>query len=131
MAQRPQTIKGETLGDIIQSARKARGWSQRFAAVQWRISLTHAHDIEHDRRAVSETLVLRLAESLGLDVELLMSLAGRLGETVEAYLARHPPAVVLIRAIAAARLTDRELEELTKRVREMGAGRAPRESEGT
>lgn len=131
MAQRPQTIEGETLGDIIASARKAQGWSQRFAALRWRISLTHAHDIEHDRRPVSEALIQRLAESLGLDVELLMSLAGRLGETVEAYLARHPPAIVLIRAIAAANLSDRELEELTQRVKTLGVQFTPREPEKT
>ena len=74
-----------TFGEAITKARKDKKLSQKQVAAGTRkedgdaISAQYLNDIEHDRRnPPSEYIVSQLAESLDLDLDYLLFLAGRL-----------------------------------------------------
>ena len=74
-----------TFGQEITKARKDKGLSQKQVAAGTvkedglAISAQYLNDIEHDRRnPPSEYIVSQLAESLDLDLDYLLFLAGRL-----------------------------------------------------
>lgn len=77
----------KTFGKAILDARKQKGWSLRELSSKIlhedgsAISQQYLNDIEHDRRSPSsDHLVQQFAEHLGLKVEWLYVLAGRLPE---------------------------------------------------
>ena len=73
-----------TFGEVITEARKNKKLSQKEVAARTRkedssaISAQYLNDIEHDRRnPPSEYIVRQLADTLGLELDYLLFLAGR------------------------------------------------------
>ena len=78
-------------------------------------------DIEYDRRVPSEDVLSQLAQGLNLELDHLMALAGRVGDTAERYLKRHPAAGVLFRRISDRQLPEDDLKKLLLAVDKLGA----------
>lgn len=76
--------EGDTFGQCISNARKAKGWSQKDLASKIiredgsPISPQYLNDIEHDRRSpTSDHMVNQFVDVLGIDTNWLYYLAGR------------------------------------------------------
>ena len=86
----------QTLGQILQQARQARGLSLRRAAVRIHhhdgrpISYRYLHDLERGRRHPSFSLLQELAREFELDVVELAILTGQVEAVVHAYLHEWP-----------------------------------------
>lgn len=109
----------KTLGDVIREARTAKG-SQREFAKQLGITPSYMNDIENDRRVPAEDVLGDIARLLGLDFDVLMARAGRLGAAAERYMRRHPTAGVLFRLISQANLPAEDLAKLLRKAEELG-----------
>jgi transcriptional regulator with XRE-family HTH domain len=109
----------QTLGSMIRTAREDKG-TLRSVAQQLHITPSYLSDIELDRRVPSEDTLRRLAGMLNLSFDDLMVYAGRVGECTHRYIERHPTATKLLRHIAAADLSEAQLQELIRRVDELG-----------
>lgn len=115
-----------TLGQILREARTGARMGLRELARALDKAPSYVSDFEHDRRTPSEGVLLELARLLGLDFDRLMSLAGRLGESTDAYIREHRPAGVLLRKISTAHLSDEEIERLIEKADQIQAGRKTR-----
>ena len=74
-------MPAKTLGEVIQEARGER-FKLRELARKLGISPTHLSDIENNRRAPSEDLLVDIAKHLDLNADRLLALVGRVsGET--------------------------------------------------
>lgn len=99
-------------GKTIRAARLASQLSLRGLADKLELSASYLNDIEHDRRVPSEAVVAGLASALGLDIDQLLALAGRVGEAAEEYLKTNPSAGVMLRRASGAGLSEDELKGL-------------------
>jgi transcriptional regulator with XRE-family HTH domain len=108
-----------SLGQRIRGARVAAGRSLRAAARELGLSPSYINDIEFDRRVPSESVLLQIADLLGLDPDQLLGAAGRVGADAEAYLKDNPTAGVLFRRVSGAGLSEKQLRELLDRVDSM------------
>ena len=81
----------ETFGQRIRQARKSRRLSQRELAKRVGLDFTYLSKLENDRANYppKEDAIRKLAESLGLDAEELVFLAGRIPSENEEVLKRH------------------------------------------
>lgn len=117
----PDDAPQRTLGEVLRDARVAKDLKLRELARRLQIAPSYLSDIENDRRIPSEELIQPMAQQLDLSFDELMAMAGRLGETAEQYVRRHPAAGVLLRKASEAGLSDRELrrmiEDIEKRQR--------------
>jgi transcriptional regulator with XRE-family HTH domain len=100
---------------MIRTARENKG-TLRSIAHQLHITPSYLSDIELDRRIPSEDTLRRLAGMLNLPFDDLMVCAGRIGECTHRYIERHPMATKLLRHIAAADLSEAQLQDLIQRV---------------
>ena len=73
------------------------------------ISETFARDIESRGSIPSERVIWQLSRAIRLDFDTMMWLAGRAGESVDAYAARRLRAGAIFRQLAAMDLDDEEL----------------------
>lgn len=96
----------KTLGQVLQEARHEKGWSLRQVGAEVDISLPYLHDIEHNRRIPADAVLRKLGQALGLDLDVIFSLAGKLGEQADTYLRRHPGAQTLMRVLAERRVSE-------------------------
>ena len=103
-----------SLGDVINKARVKKRLGLRALARQLDIAPSYLSDIENDRRTPSEVVLRAMAEKLDLDFDILMQLAGRLGENAERYLRKHELAGQLFRRIAESQLDEDSLREIMK-----------------
>ena len=115
-----RTMARNSLGELIRETRVARGFKLRPFAKLLRISPTHLSDVEHERRVPSEEVLGDIARELDLDFDVLMNLAGRLGEKTERYAQSRPEAATLFRKLSKKNVgrsvlkgLDAELERLT------------------
>lgn len=90
----------------------AAGFGLRELAKRLAISPTHLSDVENNRRAPSEELLRALAETLKLDFDDLMVMAGRVYSTTEQYVRQVPEAVTLFRKVSEHNLSAKELQML-------------------
>lgn len=115
-----------TFGDYIRASRLAKDLSLREVARRIGKSPSYLNDIEYNRRVPSEAVVRLLCEQLGLDVEVMLAVAGRvLGQGDEEYVRSEPTAGVLFRRVAQERLDESQLQELLARVEELAKERRP------
>ena len=89
-----------SLGSIIRVERRQRRLTMRTLAEDLRITHPYLSDIEKNRRIPSEVVLARMAVRLDLNFDLLMQLAGRVGETAEQYVQSSLLAGVVFRKIA-------------------------------
>ena len=111
-----------SLGQTIRSARQERGYSLRRMAREICVTPPYASDFELGRRVPSETVLRKISDLLSIDFDLLMQLAGRVGEDAERYLKENRLAGRLIRTIADERLNDEGLAYLLTVVSQMDDG---------
>ena len=100
------------LGNRVREARVANGFGLRELAKRVAISPTHLSDIENDRRVPSEGLLRALAETLHLDFDDLMVMAGKVYSATEQYVRQVPEAVTLFRKVSEHNLSPEELRTL-------------------
>jgi transcriptional regulator with XRE-family HTH domain len=110
---------GATLGQQIRDARVAAGLSLRALARQLEVAPSYMNDIENDRRVPSEAVLRRIASELGLDADLLLAAAGRVGEGARQYIRAEPTAGVLFRRLSDARLDEQGLKKLLEEAEKM------------
>jgi transcriptional regulator with XRE-family HTH domain len=110
---------GATLGQQIRDARVAAGLSLRALARQLEVAPSYMNDIENDRRVPSEAVLRRIAFELGLDADLLLAAAGRVGEGAREYIRAEPTAGVLFRRLSDARLDEQGLKKLLEEAEKM------------
>jgi len=110
---------GASLGQQVRDARVAAGLSLRALARQLEVAPSYMNDIENDRRVPSEAVLRRMASELGLDVDLLLATAGRVGEGAREYIKEQPAAGVLFRRLSDARLDERGLKKLLEEAEKM------------
>lgn len=103
----------DMLGDIIQFTRVQRYKLREFARIL-NVSATHLSDIENNRRIPSESLLLEIAQHLGLDVNQLMVATRRVSEDTRRYAEEVPQAVSLFRKISNRELSPDELKVLER-----------------
>ncbi|HUY45490.1 MAG TPA: helix-turn-helix transcriptional regulator [Streptosporangiaceae bacterium] len=108
-----------TLGQQIRDARVAVGLSLRALARQLEVAPSYMNDIENDRRVPSEAVLRRIASELGLDADLLLAAAGRVGEGAREYIRANPTAGVLFRRVSDAGLDEQDLKKLLKQAEKM------------
>ncbi len=116
MTDRPS---GATLGQQIRDARVAAGISLRALARQLEVAPSYLNDIENDRRVPSEPVLMRIAAELGLDADLLLAAAGRVGEGAREYMKANPTAGVLFRKVSDAGLDEQALKKLLEQAERM------------
>lgn len=104
-------MPAETLGDMIQEARISRYKLREFARILG-ISPTHLSDVENNRRAPSESLLIEIAQYLDLGVDELIVATGRIPEDTKRYAQEVPEAVSLFRKISNRELNPEELNRL-------------------
>jgi transcriptional regulator with XRE-family HTH domain len=110
---------GVSLGQQVRDARVAAGLSLRALARQLEVAPSYMNDIENDRRVPSEAVLRRMASELGLDADLLLATAGRVGEGAREYIKEQPAAGVLFRRLSDARLDERGLKKLLEEAEKM------------
>jgi transcriptional regulator with XRE-family HTH domain len=120
------TPSNQSLGSRVRAARLANGLSLRELARRLGKAPSYMNDIEYDRRVPSETVVRQLCEELDLDVDVMLAVAGRVGEGAEAYMRAEPTAGVLFRRVAEERLDEGALQELLARVEQLSKQRRPK-----
>ncbi len=102
------------LGKIIDEARKRRGLSIRAIARDMEVTHGYVRDLIHGHRVPSEAVIRKLCRVLELNYDELMTLAGRVGESVN----RHARSSIrygqFIRRLADERVTDEEIDDLTE-----------------
>ena len=108
-----------TLGQQIRDARVAAGLSLRALARQLEVAPSYMNDIENDRRVPSEAVIMRIASELGLDADLVLAAAGRVGEGAREYIRANPTAGVLFRRMSDAGLDEQELQKLLRQAEKM------------
>lgn len=124
MAERPST-----LGETIRDARVKKGLSLRHLAGQLGIASSYLSDIEFNRRVPSEPVLRSICGVLELDVDKMLSLAGRLGEQADRYLRRNPSAAALFRRVSGADLGEAEIRVLHERLDQLVQERGPEEEQ--
>lgn len=112
----------KTLGGVIQEARGDR-FKLRELARLLEISPTHLSDIENNRRAPSEELLVQFSKHLDLDLDELLARAGRVPGDTRRYIERVPEAVKLFRKVSAHGLQPSELRQLEKTVERLAGKR--------
>lgn len=120
------TPSNQSLGSRVRAARLAKGLSLRELARRLGKAPSYMNDIEYDRRVPSEAVVRQLCEELDLDVDVMLAIAGRVGEGAEEYLKAEPTAGVLFRRVAEERLDEDALQELLERVDQLSKQRRPK-----
>ena len=110
---------GTSLGQQVRDARVAAGLSLRALARQLEVAPSYMNDIENDRRVPSEAVLRRIASELGLDADLLLATAGRVGEGAREYIREQPAAGVLFRRLSDARLDEQGLKKLLEEAEKM------------
>ena len=120
------TPTNQSLGGRVRAARLAKSLSLRELARRLGKAPSYLNDIEYDRRVPSEAVVRQLCEELDLDVDVMLAIAGRVGEGAEEYLKAEPTAGVLFRRVAEERLDEGALQELLARVDQMSKQRRPK-----
>jgi len=94
----PRRQHQQTLGQLLQQARKAQRFSLRQAAAQIAredgqpISASYLHDLEHDRRKPSPHLLRELAVVLQIPYDTLLTTAQQAEAILQAYLDELPEA---------------------------------------
>jgi transcriptional regulator with XRE-family HTH domain len=106
---------GQTLGGKIRDARVAAGLALREVARQIDRAPSYLNDIEHDRRVPSEAVLRQICALLTLDINEMLTIAGRASEGTEEYLKANPTAGVLLRRVSDAGLGEEELKKLLSR----------------
>lgn len=102
----------KTFGSRVREARTAQAMTLRELSRRVERAPSYINDIEYDRRVPAEAVVRKISEVLGLDVDVMMAAAGRLGEGVEEYIKSRPTAGALLRWVADAGLSEEELGQL-------------------
>ena|GEM_PF-1509428 len=84
-------IVEESFGQVIRSARKELGLSQRGLAQQLELDFTYLSKLENDRAdyAAKEEVIRAIAQCLNLNAEELVFLAGRTPRRYESFLKQH------------------------------------------
>jgi len=108
--------KNLTLGDRVRQQRMAKDLSLRELARRLDRAPSYLNDIEYNRRTPSEVVLRQICDVLELDVDEMLSAAGRLGEDAEHYLKRNPTAGVLFRRVSQGGMREQELKELITEV---------------
>jgi len=108
-----------SLGEQLRAARMEKGLGLRELARLVDKAPSYVSDIEYDRRVPSEAVLRELCEALGLDVEKMLAVAGRLGDEADRYLRREPAARVLLRRAQESNLSDNQLRNLIAQVDRM------------
>jgi transcriptional regulator with XRE-family HTH domain len=93
--------------------------SLRALARQLEVAPSYMNDIENDRRVPSEAVLRRIASELGLNADLLLATAGRVGEGAREYIKKQPAAGVLFRRLSDARLDEQGLKKLLEEAEQM------------
>lgn len=107
------------LGDTVRTARVEAGLTLRELARRLDRAPSYINDIENDRRVPSEEVLSDIARTLPLDLDRLLSLAGRVGSDAESYVRNNPSAGVLLRKVSGANLGDAELQQLIRQTQQL------------
>jgi transcriptional regulator with XRE-family HTH domain len=110
---------GTTLGQQIREARIAADLSLRELARRLGRAPSYMNDIEHDRRVPSEAVLREICSELGLDADLMLAAAGRVGEGAGEYMKSNPTAGVLFRRVSDAGLNEGDLQRLLREAEKM------------
>lgn len=105
-----------TLGDRIREARIKKDRTLRELAKELGVTPSYLSDIENDRRVPAESVIIKISQSIEIDFNELMSLAGRFGEKAEKYVRKQPMAVQLFRRIAEQNLDEEKLKQLLEHI---------------
>lgn len=128
----PRAPVARSFGSKVRDARLAKKITLRELARRIEKAPSYVNDIEYDRRVPSEVVVRQLSDELDLDVDVMLALAGRVGEGAEEYLRSEPTAGVLFRRVAQEQLDEEALQELLSKVEQLSKQRprGPRRSSG-
>lgn len=113
----------KSLGDRIRDARVSDGIALRELARRLDKAPSYISDIEYNRRNPSEDVLRAICAELNLDFDVMLGLAGRLGDEADRYLKRNPTAGVLFRKVSEAGLQEDELQHLVSEVDELAKQR--------
>lgn len=108
-----------TFGEHIKGLRLAKGWGLREFALRLDVDATYLSRIERDevKNPPSEEFIVKIAHGLGEDPNVLLGLAGRVSQEIQAIIARRPLVFVeLIKAFKEA--SDETFLSHTKQVRD-------------
>lgn len=114
--------RSKTLGDVIRETRVNLKKGLREFARDLDIAPSYLSDIENDRRVPADDVLRKIADSLGVNFNELMALAGRVGENAERFLRRRPEAVKLFRKIIDKDMSDSGLRKLSEEVDKLDGG---------
>ena len=109
----------KTCGELIREARQAHGYSVRFVAREVGLAASYLSDIELGRRLPSEKVIHQLCSLLGIDFDVLMQKAGRIGEDAETYLKSSALVGRLLRQMAQEQVNEDGLRLLLSTVSKM------------
>ena len=109
----------KTCGELIREARQAQGYSVRFVAREVELAASYLSDIELGRRIPSEKVIHQLCSLLGMDFDVLMQKAGRMGEDTETYLKSSALVGRLLRQMAQEQVNEDGLRLLLNTVSKM------------
>ena len=109
----------KTCGELIREARQAQGYSVRFVAREVDLAASYLSDIELGRRIPSEKVIHQLCSLLGMDFDVLMQKAGRIGEDAETYLKSSALVGRLLRQMAQEQVNEDGLRLLLSTVYKM------------
>ena len=109
----------KTCGELIREARQSQGYSVRFVAREVDLAASYLSDIELGRRLPSEKVIHQLCSLLGMDFDVLMQKAGRIGEDAETYLKSSALVGRLLRQMAQEQVNEDGLRLLLSTVSKM------------
>jgi len=108
----PATIR--TLGEAIRSLREQQGLTLRALATKTKLSAPYLSDLEHNRRGAKPGTLDRIADALGIDVNVFEPVQNTLTSELKDWLNNSPEMVALLKEI---RAKDRSPAELRTAMR--------------
>lgn len=110
----------KTFGQTLQEIRRYRGVSQRHLAEKVGVDFSYISKLENGRLPPpSADTIVRIAQALGEQPELLLSLTGKLPTDLKDALSASPAALGFVRQAQEMNLTAEEWKLLTKRLKRL------------
>ena len=111
------TEEQNQLGKMVDKARKHRNFGVRKLAREMNVTHGYVRDIIKGNRVPSEKVIRDLCRVLGLDYDEVMTLAGRVGDSVHRHARNSMSYGQFIRMLADSEVTDEEIANLIQHFR--------------